>query len=294
MSTRFIFISWLSICPVCSVSVFSHVKLLLSLDLFDLDVAFASSQQRRHGSCSILMHFVAVPRKQGKPAHRIFHNNATLADIRQFDQRQGRGLRLYKCTKLALLVFLMFLSLDASNNAATRYATHVTRTRFFFALESFKASINSWYLLVSLLRRDIWNILRSGESSLAMFCLVMVGFRCFSKESVPPSCHWQGEQQAERAAILDLEKLHWQGCSPTIAMLVTRWCVGTLTSFADLWCPLCLREREEMRKQEVLVQRPSTKIELVRIFSSSPSLLFWCCTSPGFHVSWFSTWSHKI
>lgn len=26
MSTRFIFISWLSICPVCSVSVFSHAK----------------------------------------------------------------------------------------------------------------------------------------------------------------------------------------------------------------------------------------------------------------------------
>lgn len=72
MSTRFIFISWLSIRPVCSVSVFSHAKLLLSLDLFDLDVAFASSQQRRYGSCSILMHFVAVPRKQGKPAHRIF------------------------------------------------------------------------------------------------------------------------------------------------------------------------------------------------------------------------------
>lgn len=47
-------------------------KLLLSLDLFDLDVAFASSQQRRHGSCSTLMRFVAVPRKQGKPAHRIF------------------------------------------------------------------------------------------------------------------------------------------------------------------------------------------------------------------------------
>lgn len=104
-----------------------------------------------------------------------FHN-ATLADIRQFDQRQGRGLRLYKCTKLALLVFLMFFFLDASNNAATRYATHVTRTRCFFALKSFKASINSWYLLVSLLRRDIWNILRSGESSLAMFCLVMVAW----------------------------------------------------------------------------------------------------------------------
>jgi len=66
--------------------------------------------------------------------------------------------------------------LDVSNNAATRYATHVTRTRFIFALESFKASINSWYLLVSLLRRDIWNILRSGESSLAMFCLVMVAW----------------------------------------------------------------------------------------------------------------------
>lgn len=217
-----------------------------------------------------------------------FHT-ATLADIRQFDQRQGRGLS----TKLALLYFSCFFSRCVKHCCHAICDTCHAHS-FLFCSWEFQSvhqlfvspgfSTQERYLEHLEKRREQLGYVSSCHGG-------MVGFRCFSKEFVPPSCHWQGEQQAERAEILDLDKLHWQGCSPTIAMLVTRWCVGTLT-LNILWCPLFLREREEMRKQEV--QRPSTKIELVRIFSSSPSLLFWCCTSPGFHVSWSSTWSHKI
>ena len=234
MSTRFIFISWLSTCPVCSVSVFSHAKLLLSLDLFDLDVAFASSQQRRHGSCSILMHFVAVARKQRKPAHRIFScHSCRHTTVSWTAGPWSQTLH----TKLALLYFSCFFS------RCVKQCCHAIRD----ICHAHSSLFCSWefqiihQLLVSpgfsTQERYVENLEKRREQlGYVLSCHGgMVGFRCFSKEFVPPSCHWQGEQQEERAAILDFHKLHWQGCSPSIAMLVTRWCVGTLTSF-DVLC----------------------------------------------------------